>query len=146
MKKEIIELITELVWKVIKHRFIVKYKQFLKYCIGGGIAFIIDIGLLYVFTEFFGLWYILSATLSFCVAAIFNYLFQKFVTFKSESKKYFKQFVMFVLIALIGLGINNSILYLLVESFGVWYILAKALAAIIVLIWNFIANKKVTFK
>jgi len=146
MLKDIINLIKKIIWRILKHRLIQKYEQFLKYCIGGGTALIIDVGLLYVFTEFCGFWYLLSATLSFLIAGIYNYSFQKFITFKSESKKYFKQFLLFVVIALVGLAINNTILYLLVEEAGTWYIAAKILAAAVVLIWNFFANKKITFK
>ncbi len=142
MLRNIIKLILKFWW----HQQIAKFHQFLKYCIGGGLAFFVDIVGLYVFTEFFGFWYILSATLSFILAAIFNYLYQRFITFKSQDKNYTKQFILFVVIALVGLLINNSILYILVESFGIWYMFAKAFAAAIVLIWNFWANKKFTFK
>ncbi len=146
MGKQIIQIILKIILKIVRHKLAERYRQFLKYCIGGGIAFVIDVSLLYIFTEFCGIWYLLSATLSFCISGIFNYLFQKFITFKSENKKYLKQFSIFILIALVGLLINNFILYVLVEYFGIWYLLAKAAAAVVVLIWNFIANKKVTFK
>lgn len=141
-----IKIILEFILKIWWHQQVARFHQFLKYCIGGGLAFFIDIAGLYFFTEFFGLWYILSATLSFVLAAIFNYLFQRFITFKSQDKNYVKQFVLFVVIALVGLLINNSILYILVEFFGLWYMFAKVIAAGVVLIWNFWANKKFTFK
>jgi len=121
-------------------------KQFFLYCIGGGFAFIIDVGGLYVFTEYLKIWYIFSATLSFILAAIFNYLFQRFITFKSVDKNISRQFILFVIVAAIGLLINNTLLYLLVELAGIWYIFAKVLTAAIVLVWNFFVNKKFTFK
>jgi len=129
------------------HRIYLRWQQFFNYCIGGGFAFIVDAGLLFVFTEFCGLWYMLSATLSFLIAAVVNYSWQRLVTFRQlKSDKVMKQFLMFSLIAVVGLLINNSMLYILVEFCGFWYMLAKAAAAIVVLIWNFIANKKITFK
>ena len=142
MLKNILKLILQIWWR----KQIARYHQFLKYCVGGGLAFFVDIAGLYIFTEFCGLWYILSATLSFILAAVFNYLFQRFITFKSQDKNYTKQFILFIIIALVGLLINNSILYILVEFFGLWYMFAKAFVASVVLIWNFWANKKFTFK
>jgi len=136
----------KLLWNFIWQRIFGRFQQFFLYCLGGGFAFIIDIGGLYIFTEYFKIWYLFSATLSFVLAAIFNYLFQRFITFKSADKNIIRQFIFFVLIAAVGLLINNILLYLLVELVGVWYIFAKILAAAIVLVWNFFANRKVTFK
>ena len=139
-------MLKEIIIKIVQEKLSAQIKQFFLYCIGGGFAFIIDVGGLYIFTEYFKIWYLFSATLSFILAAIFNYCFQRFITFKSADKNIGRQFIFFVIIAAIGLLINNTLLYLLVELAGVWYIFAKALAAAVVLIWNFIANKKFTFK
>ena len=139
---KIINIILQIFWQ----RFSARLRQFLLYCLGGGLAFIIDVGGLYVFTEYLKIWYIFSATLSFILAAIFNYLFQRFITFKSVDKNISRQFILFVIVAAIGLLINNTLLYLLVELAGIWYIFAKVLTAAIVLVWNFFVNKKFTFK
>lgn len=139
-------MIKEIILKIFQEKINNKIKEFFLYCVGGALAFIIDIGGLYIFTEYFKIWYLISATMSFILAAIFNYLFQKFITFKSTDKNVARQFFLFIVVALIGLLINNTLLYLLVELAGVWYIFAKTVAAALVLIWNFIANKKFTFK
>jgi len=123
-----------------------KYELFWKYCIGGGMSLLIDVGLLYVFTDFLHIHYLISATLSFIIAASYNYTFQKVLTFKNKDQNCLKQFMSFVAIALIGLGLNIILLKIQVEWFGIWYILAKIIAAAIVLIWNFLANKFFTFK
>jgi putative flippase GtrA len=101
--------------------------------------------LLFVFTEYCGVWYLFSATLSFLAAAVVNYSFQYFITFKGHGGELKKQFTTFVIIAAVGLLINNSLLYIQVEWLGLWYMLAKAIAAGVVLIWNFFMNKYVTF-
>ncbi|PIP29369.1 polysaccharide synthesis protein GtrA [Candidatus Kuenenbacteria bacterium CG23_combo_of_CG06-09_8_20_14_all_36_9] len=139
-------MLKEIIVKIIQEKISAQIKQFFLYCIGGGFAFIIDVGGLYVFTEYLKIWYIFSATLSFILAAIFNYLFQRFITFKSVDKNISRQFILFVIVAAIGLLINNTLLYLLVELAGIWYIFAKVLTAAIVLVWNFFVNKKFTFK
>ncbi len=136
----------KIIWQLIWHRLLGRFQQFLKYCIGGGLAFITDAGLLFVFTEYGHLWYLFSATLSFSIAAVVNYSFQYFVTFKDTRGEIKKQFAMFLFIAVVGLALNNSLLYIQVEWLGFWYMLAKAVAAVIVLIWNFLMNKHITFK
>jgi putative flippase GtrA len=136
----------KLLWNLIWHRLLGRFQQFLKYCIGGGLAFVTDAGLLFVFTEYCGIWYLFSATLSFLIAAVVNYFFQYFVTFRGHGGEAKKQFGTFLIISAVGLAINNGLLYLQVEVFGLWYMLAKAIAAVIVLIWNFFMNKHVTFR
>ena len=48
--------------------------QFVRYFFVGGFAFIVDFGLLYILTEYAGLHYLLSATLSFIAGLVVNYI------------------------------------------------------------------------
>lgn len=121
-------------------------KQFFKFCVVGTIGTAIDFGLLYVLVEFGHVFYLLAATISFIAAVINNYLLNKVWTFQDKNRNFFKQFVQFLLVSLVGLGLNLLILYLLVDKAHLWYIFAKVLATGVVLIWNFIANKFWTFK
>jgi len=121
-------------------------KQFLKFCVVGTVGTAIDFSLLYLLVEFAHVWYLLAATISFIVAVINNYIFNKFWTFKDRDKDFLRQFGRFLVVSIIGLGLNVLILYVLVEFAGMWYILAKVLATGVVLIWNFFANKYWTFK
>ena len=121
-------------------------KQFLKFCVVGVIGTAIDFGLLYLLVEFGHVYYLLAATISFIAAVINNYLLNKIWTFQDKNRNFFKQFVQFLIVSLVGLGLNLLLLYLLVQYAHLWYILAKVLATGVVLIWNFIANKFWTFK
>ncbi len=134
-----------MLWDFIVKNF-KKNKQFLKYCVGGGLAFLADLSLLYVLTEYFGFWYLWSATLSFVVTAIVNYTIQKVWTFKNNNQAIAKQFFAFLSIQIIGLGLNNLTLYCLVEFLGLWYVIAKIFAAGIVLIWNYQVGKAFVFR
>ncbi len=119
--------------------------QFLKYAVGGAVAFVVDVSLLYILTEMAGLWYLWSATFSFIVAAMVNYLFQRFWTFKSQERRVARQFLTFLSLQAVGLFINSAMMYLTVEYLGLWYIIAKAFAALVVLIWNFWSSKEFVF-
>ena len=48
--------------------------QLFKFGIVGGIAFVIDYGLLYLLTEKIGIYYLISSLISFSVSVIFNYI------------------------------------------------------------------------
>mgnify|MGYP003229864371 CR=1 FL=1 len=48
--------------------------QFMKFGIVGVIAFLIDYGLMVALTEFFGVPYLISNTISFTVSVVFNYV------------------------------------------------------------------------
>ena len=116
--------------------------QFIKFVIVGLIAFAIDYGLLILFTEVFGINYLISATISFIISVIFNYIasMRYIYTHKQQySRK--REFIVFCILAVIGLIINNVLLYMTVEIFGQDYKYMKLIAAVIVALWNFISRK-----
>ena len=51
------------------------------------------------------------------------------------------EFNLFILISTIGLGFTEILLYLFTDIFGIYYLISKIIAAIIVLFWNFIARR-----
>jgi dolichyl-phosphate beta-glucosyltransferase len=122
------------------------YRIFLKYCLVGVLGTLIDIGSLYIFVEFLKLPIIPASVISFVLAVINNFLFNKFWTFQNSSKNYRKQFIKFFIISSVGLLLNTTFMYLFVYVIGIWYIFAKILTSGIVLNWNFFANKFWTFK
>ncbi len=122
-----------------------KYRQFFRYCVGGAIAFVVDFSLLYVLTEFLKVWYLWSATISFSLAAVVNYLIQRYWTFNSTDRRIARQFFIFLSVQTVGLFINNIIMYVAVEYFSLWYLFAKILSTGAVLIWNFGASKIFVF-
>ncbi len=125
-------------------KLIYKNKLFIKYVIVGGTGAIVDFAVLYFLTDFFQIYYLISATISFILSGTLNYYLNRKWTFRSKGKKR-RQLPVFFIIALIGLSINNFIMYVLVEKFAFWYIYAKIVATGVVLIWNFTGNKYITF-
>ena len=83
--------------------------QFMKFGVVGVIAFVIDYGLLVVLTELFGVNYLVSATISFTVSVIFNYCASmRYVFTHKEGMSRTREFVIFVVLSVIGLLINNG--------------------------------------
>ena len=120
-------------------------KLFVGYVLFAGFATLVDIGLLYSLTEFFHVWYLYSAAIAYFVGMVINYLLNKYFNFKNRSKQIFMQFGLFAIVALVGLGINQFVLYSLVEFAKLWYISAKIIAIFIGLLWSFYGHRKLTF-
>ena len=116
--------------------------QFMKFGVVGAIAFCIDYGLLAFCTEVLGINYLISATIGFAVAVVFNYCASmRFVFEHKEDMSRRKEFVIFVVLSVIGLLINNGCMWAGVELLGIHYLIVKIGATVIVALWNFITRK-----
>ncbi|MCP9610545.1 GtrA family protein [Coprobacter tertius] len=118
------------------------WPQLGRYTIVGGISFGVDVGLLYILTDFLHLFYILSATISFIVGLWINYYLSSLWVFedsKFTNKKI--EFLLYALIGFIGLGFNNLFLWVFTHFLHIYYLWSKVLAAILVYMWNFLARK-----
>ena len=110
----------------------------IRFIIAGGSAFSVNIFFLYIFTEFFGLWYIFSATIAFVLSFLVGFSLNKFWTFAESSADFIhSQMFIYLSVNLINLTINNALLYFMVESLAIWYILAQALASILIAFESF---------
>ena len=116
--------------------------QFMKFGVVGVIAFVIDYGLLALLTELFGINYLVSATISFTASVVFNYVASmRYVFTHKEGMSRRREFVIFVVLSVIGLLINNGCMWAGVELLGVHYLLTKIVATAIVMSWNFVTRK-----
>lgn len=117
--------------------------QIIKFVIVGGIATIIDFVVLYILKEYVGLNEILANTISFTVSVIYNYIASiKWVFDVDKDKNEKQQFIIFIVFSIIGLLINNLILWICIDKFNIYYLIGKVFATGIVMIFNFITRKK----
>ena len=118
------------------------FAQFMKFGVVGVLAFAMDYGLLAFFTEILGIDYLISATASYIISTVFNYLASmRFVFRHRENMSKTREFVIFFIGSLIGLGINDGCMWLGVELLGVHYLITKLFATAVVAIWNFVTRK-----
>lgn len=116
--------------------------QFMKFGVVGVVAFCIDYGILALLTEVFGVNYLVSATISFTVSVVFNYVASmRYVFTHKEGMSKRREFIIFVVLSVIGLGINNLCMWAGVELFGIHYLITKIGATAIVMVWNFVTRK-----
>lgn len=116
-------------------------KQIIKFGIVGGLAFLIDYSILYILTEVFGIYYLYSSVISFSVSVIFNYILSIKWVFDVSKKQTIKEFSTFIILSIIGLIINQLIMYIMVEKASIWYMFSKIVSTIIVMVYNFITRK-----
>lgn len=117
-------------------------EQIMKFGVVGVIAFIIDYGLLALLTEVFGVNYLVSATISFTVSVIFNYLASmRYVFTHKEDMSRTREFIIFVVLSIIGLLINNFCMWAGVEMLHIHYLITKIGATALVMVWNFVTRK-----
>lgn len=117
-------------------------KQFCRFSVVGVVAFLIDYGLLFTFTDTLHMHYLLSSMLSFSVATVFNYVYStKYVFECKEEQNKAGQFTVFLLLSACGLVLNSILMKTLVENMELHYMFAKLFSAVVVSIWNFASRK-----
>jgi putative flippase GtrA len=110
------------------------------------LAFSVDIGTLALLTEAAGLHYLLSAALSFVLGTSVSYALSIVAVFEMRRwRSKAVEYLLFVAVGAVGLGLNELLLWALTEGAGIFYLLSKLLAAAIVFFWNFGARKFLLF-
>lgn len=112
--------------KIIIEALIKKHGKLLRYLISGGSAAVVNLGLLFVLTEFvftnfdnYG--YVISSDIAVAVAFFVSFVLQKFWTFAEKSIHLVKkQLAMYFVVGVVNLGINTLMMHGLVE-----YVLGK---------------------
>jgi putative flippase GtrA len=136
----------ELVSALLVERTDSVWVQFFRYGIVGGIAFVVDFGTLWAFTHFVGLHYLLSALVGFVAGLTTNYLLSiNFVFSQRKLTSRSREFGLFALVGVIGVGINELVMWLFTDGLGTHYLISKVIATVIVYLWNFTARKKLMF-
>ncbi len=132
-------------------------ERFIKFALVGTVGFVVDFGTLAFLKEVIGLPTLLANSISFSAAVTSNFILNRYWTYPdSRSKRLWLQMGQFFAVNIVGLVINNSILYVLEGVFNGWlvmvplladrgYIFAKMVATIVVLFWNFFVNRHWTY-
>lgn len=119
--------------------------QILKFGVVGGIAFVIDYGILFLLAKVIGLNELISAAISFIISLTFNYFLSTKWVFEAK-KQTPKEVIIFVLLSVVGLGINEILIYLGTKKLGIDVMIVKLFATAIVMVYNFITRKLIIEK
>lgn len=117
-------------------------KQLIKFGFVGGICFVIDYGVMVLLTEVAGLEYLLSCGISFTVSVIANYLLSmKFVFERKDTLDRRIEFIIFVVMSVIGLGLTELLMWVFVDKANIHYMISKIVVTAIVMVYNFVTRK-----
>lgn len=119
--------------------------RMVRFLITGIGAFLTTLFLLYVFTEWFSLWYVYSATIAYAISIAVSFVLQKYWTFENDASVATRaQFVRFVSLNIVNIGLNACGVYFLTEL-GLWYIASEFLVALLIAVSSFIVMRRFIF-
>ena len=157
MKEDKLSILFDKICKIFHLKFKDKTKklflQMFKFLLVGGLAFVIDYVTLIICKEVFNIPVLISAAIAFTVSVVVNYILSvKWVFDVDEDKSKTKNFILFILFSVMGLGINVFIMWqgeLLLQKifannqmlYDKAYMIVKIFATAVVMVFNFITRK-----
>ncbi|MEM1319919.1 MAG: GtrA family protein [Bacteroidota bacterium] len=119
--------------------------KFIKFGSVGCSGLFVDFGVTWGCKEKLRISRYVANSIGFIVAASSNYYLNRVWTFGSLDQQVLLQYTAFFFISLVGLALNNLIIYLLHSRWPINFYVAKLAAVGLVLVWNFFANYFYTF-
>ena len=119
--------------------------QYAKFAVVGIISLMVDYGVLVFLTEntAFGLDYFQASAFSYTLSIFVNYILSmKYVFHGKEDMSRMKEASIFFVLSLIGLFLNQMVMWFTVECLGIYYAMAKLLSTLMVTNYNYISRKK----
>tara|TARA_B100000676_G_scaffold237461_1_gene237617 strand:- start:279 stop:707 length:429 start_codon:yes stop_codon:yes gene_type:complete len=131
-----------------KSKFSLFMTQTIKYFLVGGIGVGVNLGLLYVLTDFLGIWYILSQGIAIAISITNNFFLHRYWTFKNEivEPKTLERYIKFFIVSVIAMCIQLGLTFLMVENYEMYYLYAAVIAIGFASAFNYLLNRKWTFE
>ncbi|HHV58702.1 MAG TPA: GtrA family protein [Clostridiaceae bacterium] len=121
------------------------FEQFKKYFITGCLSFALEYSIFTLLFQVIRLWYITANTIAYIIIFWFNFLLNRYWSFKSrENIK--KQLVLYGCLFFINIFATNGLMYLLSDMAGIPPQISKVLIMGAVVSWNFVIYKKIIYR
>ncbi len=121
-------------------------KRFIRFCIAGGLAAIVDLGTLYILHDIFGMWHVPAIALAFLVAFGVSFSIQKYWTFKDHSNANLKsQLKLYFIVTAINFVVNTYLVHLGVEVFALHPVVSQIIVGGLIAILSFIVYSRYIF-
>lgn len=128
-------------------RLLHRHKTGVKYIFAGGTAALVNLFFLFVLTDIFGLWYLISSLVAFIISLLTSFFLQKFWTFRDRGwQRIKKQSAIYIALGGADFILTPVLLYTLVEKFNLWYLPAAVIVMGGLAMGNYLINKFITFK
>jgi putative flippase GtrA len=127
------------------------YPQFARYLGIGVIATLVDWVIFYLLIVYAGVFYLLALATSYFASTALNFFMNRRYTFRNTYKRVHVQLAFFIAIAIVGLGLNETIVYGLAHLLpggmtDAALMASRVIATLVVFLWNFALNKRITFR
>lgn len=125
--------------------------KFIKFGIVGASGMVVHFAVLYLLRDMVHINQFIANTIGFITAATTNYFLNRIWTFRSHEKQVGVEYLKFILVSVIGLGINNGTLWLGGKLLPDWnldwrFYILWVVAVGVTTLWNFFGNMLFTFK
>ena len=117
-----------------------------KFFIAGGFGFVLEFFIMTLLTEKFKIHYNTSSSIAFIIGVIVNYYLCKYWIFENVKKQSILSLLFFIISSVIGLLLTIVLMDLFVESVKIHYMISKFIAALIVMVFNYVAKKLILVK
>ena len=129
---------------LIKHKITII--QFIKFSIIWMSGVWIHLCITYIFTEYLGIYYLISYYIGQFLWMTNNFLRNKYITFWKKGWKRLKQYVLSIIFYGITALLSGGIVYILTDHFWIRYIVSTIITIPIVSLINFVSHKYIVFK
>ena len=117
------------------------FLQLVKFGIVGVLATLLEWVIFYICTNILNIHYSISTIIGFSISTLFNYWASVKWVFDVNKENNSKNFIFFISFSIIGLLLNELILYICIEKLNLYNMLGKIIATFVVMIFNFITRK-----
>lgn len=120
--------------------------KFLKFLLVGLSGMILDFSMTYFIKERLLLNKYFANSMGFSIAAISNFMLNKYYTFNSTNPEFFQEFYWFIAISIISLFIYNGVVWFGINKLNMKFYFSKMLGIFFITFWNFFAHLLITFQ
>jgi putative flippase GtrA len=121
-------------------------KEAFGYAAASACALVVDLTILGILVHYFAWWYLAAATTSFLSGLFVAYILSVKLVFKQRRLRDARtEFASFAAIGAAGLAVNAAVIFIAVKYFGVYYLVAKCIAAGFTFICNFVSRRQLLF-
>lgn len=121
-------------------------KQLFRYLSAAIVGYIFDFGTLILLHEIFNIHYLVAAASGFVVGLVVVYFLSTMYVFgESKIKSKQKEFSIFAVIGLVGLGVLTLLMWIMTDLLGINYLVSKVFATVLVYVWNFFARRSLYY-
>jgi putative flippase GtrA len=119
-------------------------EQLMRFLMVGGAATALQYVILVALVQLELTGAVAASNIGFAISAVLNYAANRTFTFRSE-RRHIEALPRFAAVALGGLAVNATLMWLCHRVAGLHYLVAQVLATCATLLWNFTLNRLWTF-